>query len=156
MKRVGASMLRTLSIGILMVLLLGAAGFYGSSFVLKPNEVDLERLFPDPDTEYACKAVPEAMVHEDRVSELALRIGRDGKSLFLLTDVAVRAGSTQAAEWPIVHSDSEHIIARYSSTLENGMLALYRRRLEGNWSYWSHPGPGMLGLALHSYVLACR
>jgi hypothetical protein len=148
-------MLRTLSIGILIVLL-GAAGFYGSSFVLKPNEVVLERLFPDPDTEYACKAVAETMVHEDRVSEVALRIGRDGKSLFLLTDVAVRAGSTQAAEWPIVFSNREHIAARYSSTLENGMLALDRRTLKGNWSYWLHPGPGTLGLALHSYVLTCR
>jgi hypothetical protein len=157
---------------VLTLLLMGAAGLGG---FYAPQLFNIERPpfktpFADPDqkyvkafapaVEYACKAVADSMVFEDRIGDpseavasagagrddLALKASADGKNLLMLTAAAVKSGSSTAAEFPITALGSEYVIA----TAINGgtgsdTLVFNRKTMKLVWSRSGLLGFGELG-----------
>jgi hypothetical protein len=168
-------MWRVVSI-VALIVVAAAAGFFVPRFFQLPNQIAFRFKFPDqdvstkpiaPGVEYACSAITQSEVYENREDgptgnagagkwgdEVALKVSSDGKGISIILPFDITNGATVSPDpIPIVSRDDNGIVASRLDALGVVTLVVDVTTLKAVFSY---SGEGMTGIRGRSILIACR
>lgn len=162
---------------ILFAMVIGAAlGHFGPVFVRVADQTEFEFPAPDPDPKYVkpprpgqsygCNPLARGNVFLNRLtrkatiwasqsaSNVAVRIGDDGKRLLLMVATDVSFGTTEPQEFKItMNMGDDYIMAEQQLTFGIALISFDAKTMRMVWSY---NGEGMLGMKGESVLYQCR
>jgi len=169
-------MVRALAIVVIAALAGAAAGFFIPRLLQWPSRIDFKYRFPDrttaskpiaPGLIYACTAVTQAEVYENREAEptanvgsgkggdeVSFKISDDKKGILVAFPFAAAADASDVSEpLPIVNQSGSYVVASRASGTDIVTVFLDVSTLKAIYTY---TGQGMVGIRGRSLLLACR
>ena len=169
-------MVRALAIVVIAAVAGAAAGFFIPRLLQLPSRIDFKYKFPDlgtvakpiaPGLTYACTAITQAEVYENREAEptanvgsgkggdeVLLKISDDRKGILVSFPFAATADASDTSEpLPIVNESASYVVASKASGTDIVTVFLDVSTLKAIYTY---TGQGMVGIRGRSLLLACR
>ena len=161
---------------VALVIAVAAGGFFIPRLLQFPNQIAFRFKFPDqdvskkpiaPNESYACTAITQAEVYENREDgptgnagaghwgdDVTLKVSSDGKGISVVLPFDVANGATVPADAiPIVSIDGSYVVATRSDAPGVVTLVLDVSTLKAVFTY---SGQGMTGIRGRSILIACR